>query len=279
MTPTCNICASNEKTVAYDPQHKLYQCVQCDHTFTLIDAQYHEKNIYAEDYFDDSHKNWFKNPNYSLFGYIRQTVVDLLKKHDFKLLDIGSGRGDLLEFMRKTEPKAELWGIDGAPCSSPDFKFIQGDFMKEKIKDRFDAVVSLACIEHVEDPSIFVKKIHDLVKPNGLVVIMTINSGGMMYGLARILNKIGLHSGYNRLFSDHHIHHFTNQSLRLVLEKNNFRIVSQKNHNYSLASVDYPPAGQITLLLYKALTAIIFFLSTIFNNGISQTVVCVPKQI
>ena len=278
MTPTCNICDSNEKTIKYDSEIKLYQCVKCGHVFTLIDQKYSQKNIYVEDYYDAFHKNWYIYPNYRLFQNIHAVIINTINKHDFKLLDIGCGRGDLLSYLRKLEPTADLRGIDGAPCSSKDFKFIQGDFMKEHLKDKFDVITTLQCIEHIDNPDSFVKKIRDLILPEGLVVISTINSGGMMYGLANFLKTIGIRSGYNRLYSEHHIHHFTNQSLKLLLEKHDFKIISQKNHNYSLASVDYPSAGPIITLLYKILTGIIFFLSSICNNGISQTVVCVPNK-
>ena len=275
MIPICNICDNNEKTIAYDPVHNLYQCVRCDHTFTLINEKYKEKDIYNEAYYQS---NWFKNPNYSLFQYIHQRIIDQTKKHNFKLLDIGSGNGDFLSYLRKIEPASDLHGIDGAPCSSQDFKFTHGDFMNVWINDKFDVITSLACIEHVENPDKFVRIIKNIIIPEGLIVIMTINAGGMMYKLAKILKTIGIDSGYNRLYRDHHIHHFTNQSLKLLLEKHGFRIMSQKNHNYDLASVDYPHASHFITFLYKILTAIIFFLSSIFNNGISQTVVCVPPK-
>src|ERR1017187_10948315 len=99
MNPTCNICDSSEKTVTYDQPHKLYFCKNCDHTFTLIDESYNEKEIYAEDYFDEEHKNWFKYPNYTLFNYIHQTIIAQLKKRDFNLIDVGCGRGDLLSYL------------------------------------------------------------------------------------------------------------------------------------------------------------------------------------
>jgi len=276
--PACIICESTEKIKTYDSTHQLFQCKGCDHMFTLIDEQYSQKDIYTEDYFDSSHKNWFKYPNYALFQYIHESILKQVKKKDFKLLDIGSGRGDFLNYLRNIEPASDLCGIDGAPCRSDQFKFIQGDFMKEEIGLKFDVITSLACIEHVQDPDLFVRKIKDLLLPQGIAVIMTNNSGGMMYTLARILNKIGMHAPYNRLYSDHHIHHFTNQSLRKILEKYGFKIKSQINHNFNLASVDYPPSGFVMALLYKIFTAIIFFLSTVFQNGFLQTVVCVPEN-
>ena len=246
--PTCNICDSNAKIVEYDQRIKLYQCGTCEHTFTQIDEKYKEKEIYTEEYFD---KNWFKHPNFELFQYIQKVVIIFLRKHDFKLLDIGCGSGAWLSYLRKKEPKSDLYGTDGAPCSDKDFKFIQGDFLKMELKDKFEVITSLACIEHVDNPDKFVKRLKEMLLPEGVAVIMTINSGSMMYEFAKMLNKIGIRSGYNRLFSDHHIHHFTNQSLRCLLEKHGFKILTQRNHNYSLASVDFPSAGVIKTLLLR----------------------------
>ncbi len=276
MSVACQICESSANTKAYDPRINLYQCAACAHTFTLVDAHYTEKEIYSSAYFDSEHKNWFKYPNIELFEKIYRIVLEHTRNPAFSLLDVGCGRGDLLSCLRRLDAQAELSGIDTAPCASQDFKFIQDDFMKAQVQGQFDAVISLQCIEHIPNPDAFVKKIKELIKPDGLAVISTINSGGMIYTTAKLLNKIGIHAGYNRLFSEHHIHHFTNPSLRRLLEKNGLRVLSQQNHNYSLASVDYPPASAMITLLYKILTAIIFALSTVFRNGLSQTVVCVP---
>jgi len=276
--PVCNICNSNQSVHISDLSKKLYRCEDCDHIFVLIDDAYSTDTIYADEYFESAHKNWFKYPNYTLFEYIRQSVLKRLDKHDFKLLDVGCGRGDLLSYLRKKEPAADLYGIDGAPCSNPDFRFIQGDFMKVALPDDFLAITSLACIEHVDDPDLFAKRLRQAITSQGLVVIMTVNANSLMYRLSALLHKVGIHAGYDRLYSEHHIHHFTNNSLKRVLENNGFRVVSQKNHNFSLASADFPAANPAMTFLYKTFTAIVFFWSSLFQNGFLQTVICVVDE-
>jgi len=244
--------------------------------FTFLPKTNGENQLYVEDYYESDHKNWFEHPNYVLFGETHKTISRLLKKENFKLLDVGSGRGDLLNHLRTMSPTSYLCGIDVARCNSKNFNFILDDFVTTDINDTFDVITSLACIEHVADPDTFVRKMRQLILPGGLIVIMTVDSGGLMYQIARMFNKIGIHAGYRRLYSKHHIHHFTNQSLRLLLEKHRFKIISQKNHNYDLASVDFPSANFVTKSLYKILTAIIFSISSLLNKGMLQTVVCVP---
>ncbi|MBF0511221.1 MAG: class I SAM-dependent methyltransferase [Candidatus Omnitrophica bacterium] len=253
---------------------RLYRCSHCDHTFTVVDTSYADKKIYSDAYFDSSHENWFKFPNFPLFDRIHKFILKSLKNNDFKLLDIGCGRGDLLNYLHQKEPKWDLYGIDTSTQKSDNFKFIQADFAQSSFNQKFDVVTSIMCIEHIQDINLFVDKIIGITKPEGLIIITTINAGGLMYGLARALHKIGISQAFQRLYSEHHVQHFTNKSLKALLENHGLCILSQKNPNYRLASVDYPKTYPLISGCYKIATAITFGLSTLLNNGVSQEVMC-----
>ena len=51
-------------------------------------------------------------------------------------------------------------------CSSPD---------KLKIKKKFDVVLNMEIVEHVEDINLFLKKSSQLLKKNGLMFVATLN--------------------------------------------------------------------------------------------------------
>ena len=123
--------------------------------------------------------------------YIKDNII-----HSFKLktknkplekiniLDIGCGGGLLSEPMARLG--AYVTGIDASDknikiaklhakknklninyfCSSPE---------KLKIKNKFDVILNMEIIEHVEDINFFIKSCSKLLKKNGLMFVATLN--------------------------------------------------------------------------------------------------------
>ena len=123
--------------------------------------------------------------------YIKENIIDNFKlKKNIKplaginILDIGCGGGLLSEPMSKMG--ANVTGIDASKknikiaklhskknnlkinylCSSPE---------KLKIKKKFDVILNMEIVEHVEDIDFFLKSCSKLLKKNGLMFVATIN--------------------------------------------------------------------------------------------------------
>ena len=123
--------------------------------------------------------------------YIKETIINnfKLKKRTkplsgISILDIGCGGGLLSEPM--TRMGARVTGIDASDknikiakihskksnlkinylCSSPE---------KLKIKKKFDVILNMEIVEHVEDIDFFLKSCAKLLKKNGLMFVATIN--------------------------------------------------------------------------------------------------------
>ncbi len=100
------------------------------------------------------------------------------------ILDIGCGGGLLSEPMNKLG--ANVVGIDASKKNIEVAKFhakknklkinyICGSPETLKIKKKFDVILSMEIIEHVEDVNFFIKKSSELLKKNGLMFIATLN--------------------------------------------------------------------------------------------------------
>ena len=123
--------------------------------------------------------------------YIKENIVNNFKlKNKFRplsginILDIGCGGGLLSEPMSKMG--ANVTGIDASDknikiaklhakknklkinylCSSPE---------KLKITKKFDVILNMEIVEHVEDVDFFLKSCSKLLKKNGLMFVATIN--------------------------------------------------------------------------------------------------------
>ncbi len=123
--------------------------------------------------------------------YIKENIISNFKLKNeskplsgIKILDIGCGGGLLSEPMSRMG--AHVTGIDASDknikiaklhskknklkinylCSSPE---------KLKIKKKFDVILNMEIVEHVEDIDFFLRSSSKLLKKNGLMFVATIN--------------------------------------------------------------------------------------------------------
>ena len=121
------------------------------------------------------------------------STVKPLKKID--ILDIGCGGGLLTEPMCRLG--ANVVGIDASQKNIDIAKFhakknrLKINYMcatpeSLKIKKKFDVILNMEIIEHVEDVNFFLKKSSELLKKNGLMFIATLNKTLKSYAFAII---------------------------------------------------------------------------------------------
>ena len=124
-------------------------------------------------------------------SYIKENIIETFKLENkkiplenIKILDIGCGGGLLSEPMCRLG--ATVTGIDASDkninvakihskknnlkinyfCSSPE---------KFDVKDKFDVILNMEIVEHVEDVNFFLKSCNKLLKKNGIMFVATLN--------------------------------------------------------------------------------------------------------
>jgi 2-polyprenyl-6-hydroxyphenyl methylase/3-demethylubiquinone-9 3-methyltransferase len=124
-------------------------------------------------------------------SYIKENIIETFKINqkktplkNIRILDIGCGGGLLSEPMSRLG--AEVTAIDASEkninvaklhskknnlkinyiCTSPE---------KLKIKNKFDVILNMEIVEHVEDVSFFLKSTSKLLKKNGIMFVATLN--------------------------------------------------------------------------------------------------------
>jgi SAM-dependent methyltransferase len=265
--PVCDAAAPVEHTI--DDVH-LHRCPRCDHCFTDVGALEH-MGAYDEDW-EALHENWFANPNIALFEFVRRTIER--RKPDASVIDIGAGRGELLEHLSRRAPRLALTGLDiylrpqieGVEVIRADVhEFDHGD-------RRWDAVVSLATIEHVTDVRAFAQRLRAMVVPGGLVIVNTNNERSIPYDVARGFRRLGYGVPFERLYDRHHLNHFNTRSLRILMEQSGLRPLQLHRHNLPLAAVDMPRESRVLKLgvwgtfLLGRLTGRTFFQTLVLEN-------------
>ena len=124
-------------------------------------------------------------------SYIKNNIIDTLKLeitkkplNKVKILDIGCGGGLLSEPMSRLG--ADVVGIDAsdknikiaklhAKKNNLDIKYICASPENLKTDDKFDVILNMEIIEHVDNVDLFLKSCSHLLKKNGIMFVATLN--------------------------------------------------------------------------------------------------------
>ena len=196
-------------------------------------------------------------------SYIKENIIKTFKLNynatplkDIKILDVGCGGGLLSEPMCRLG--AKVTGIDASNknievarlhskknnleieylCSSPE---------KFSAKDKFDVILNMEIVEHVEDVNFFLKSCSKLLKKDGIMFVATLNKTLKSYifaivGAEYILRwlPIGTHEWEKFIKPEDLISILKKNDLRLDkldgmsfnLIKNKWSVGSDKSINY-----------------------------------------------
>jgi 2-polyprenyl-3-methyl-5-hydroxy-6-metoxy-1,4-benzoquinol methylase len=237
-----------------------------------------DEETYGSDYYQKTHKNWFENPNYPLFA---QLASEISHHKSNAVLDVGCGNGAFLNYLANVSDGLNLQGIDlsNEAVSITGIEFLQDDFLTYGFQKKFDAIVSLAVIEHLSDVTSFPRRIHDLLNKDGIACVMTLNESGLLYRFANLLRKIGVSSVFIRLYDPHHINHFSKDSLERLLTKDGlFKLKKIIDHNTPLAAIDVPASNFVMKWVMKLGVAAIFFVGKITKKAYLQTIVVIKVE-
>jgi 2-polyprenyl-3-methyl-5-hydroxy-6-metoxy-1,4-benzoquinol methylase len=182
-------------------------------------------------------------PNYYSFGGTTNALVARVQRYwearkvalyrslvadgERRLLDVGCGDGRFLALLRDFgDPAWQMVGLEFdegavARCRAAGFEAhaerVEDFAEQSEQRGRFDAVIMLQLIEHVEDPALICERVHALLRPGGLFIIETPNLAGLDYRIFR--GRWWGHYHFPR-----HWHLFSRDSLVRMLESRGFEI-------------------------------------------------------
>ena len=156
------------------------------------------------------------------------------------ILDIGCGGGLI------SEPMARLGGdVTGIDASEKNIKIAQSHSKKSNLKirylnkspeqlnefEKFDVILNLEIVEHVEDVNLYIKSCFKLLKKNGIMFTATLNRSFMSYikaiiGAEYVLRwlPIGTHD-WNKFIKP--------EELEDNLRRNNFKTIDLKGLEFN----------------------------------------------
>ena len=126
-----------------------------------------------------------------------------LDMHFNRVLDVGCGAGQGLNFIKRDLNIGEAYGIDisSDALGKVDELSIKGicldldnDYFPFK-DEFFDLVLSIEVIEHLYNPDLYLSEIYRVLKPNGIFIISTPN-------LSWWVNLLSILAGYQPYYTD-----------------------------------------------------------------------------
>lgn len=200
--------------------------------------------VLAEIYRRDYYKIW--GGKEEIFGEAKiktaNALLDLLPKNADKsqLLDVGAATGIMMQAAQ--EKGYEVYGVelseDGGAAITEKFgaeKIIQQDFCAfdfatKFTTGKFDVIVMADFLEHVRDPNATLQRAHNLLKKGGHLLILCPTTNSLSYKLSRTRWT---------LFMPEHLFSFSHKNLKMLVEKNKFKIINHRKNFMKYLSIEF----------------------------------------
>jgi len=171
-------------------------------------------------------------------------VLDFLcharKERRGKLLELGCGPGKFLSLAQ--DKGFDVSGVEATQELAESARqktggdIIVGDILHADLKgDKFDVIVLLDLIEHLQDPVAALVNYKDHIKDDGAVLVFTPNHSSFIVRIAQFLYTISLgviKKPCEEIFDCLHVIFFDRRTLRQTLEKAGYEITGTKMISY-----------------------------------------------
>lgn len=165
-------------------------------------------------------------------GVIRRAVREH-DRSDISLLDVGSGRGEMLVAAR-LEGVTRATGLEPSVANRDFAEELGVELLPHTIEEfaettnlEYDVITLNAILEHVPDPNSMIATSARLLKPGGLLYIDVPNEANLIAMVGNLINRVRGSKAVLNLsptFPPYHVFGFTRRSIRHLLAKHGFEI-------------------------------------------------------
>ncbi|MAH47351.1 hypothetical protein CMI37_16115 [Candidatus Pacearchaeota archaeon] len=220
--PNCS--GDSSKKILHKDHLDIVQCSECQLIYVspIFNEEHYRKSYESEEYENIVKELGFGSHEYRCerFGEER---VKLMEAHlgkkicpkDIKYLDIGCSTGFVVEAAQKNGWDAQGIDLNKSAINfgkSRNLNLEYGDLFDMKFTDNsFDVISAFDVLEHIVSPASIVKKIYNLLKPNGIAYFYVPNWDSA----SRILMNHEAHF----IWPTHHLTYFTPDTLCKFFKK------------------------------------------------------------
>ena len=226
------------------------------------------KNKLYEDFHKDTRpQSYLINERNYTYGLILKLIQEYIQQ-SANILDIGCGSGSISLFLA-SKGKNQVLGIDisdkaiqastssAIRLSLKNIKFKKMDFLKDTLKDNYDIILCFEVIEHLEKDKFALKRIFELLKPKGILILSTPS-------LNAPLHRIGYAKAFDRKVG--HLRRYNSIQLIELFKEIGYEIVTIKKTEGILRNFLYLNnyAGKLIRFIKFPFSVVIEFIDNIF---------------
>ena len=231
----CLVCGDTQSRRFEYQGYYYYQCRSCALVSTyplpeeqIVEEHYSHKFVEGNYRLLQDYAEQYKGVYETFTRILSDTMASQGKSlQGNSVLDIGCFTGEFLELLQ--DKGADVFGlelqteaVDIANQKLPG-KVYKADFFGNEFPQReFDVITLMGVVEHVVDPARMLRRTHQLLRDDGVIMLQTPNSGAFF---ARLLRKHW--PPYQPI---EHIHLFSDRSLRQLLEISGFQDIKITRH-------------------------------------------------
>ncbi len=211
-------------------------CKECGFVFAdaelsdeELSALYGEKYFFGDEYSDYPADERTFQKNFRLRLKTLKKFLDPARHRHF--LEIGCAYGFFLDLVRREFPHAQVLGFEISDEGTRHAReklhldVIREDFYRHDFHDRkFDVVCIWDTMEHLRDPHLYLKKIGEITQPGSLLALTTGDIGSLN---ARVKG-----GSWRMIHPPTHLHYFSRQTMKKLLERHGFSIVYDRHCGY-----------------------------------------------
>ena len=267
---SCNLCNNNEYDVIYDNfirdgvfgkktkiKHKVVKCKGCGLVRLLdnpLSIEYYESDQYRNAYNSTSDVSDYLDVH-DIEQMPRLNKIGINAFRDKVILDHGCGGGAFLDLISGvTNQTIGIEPFEGyhKSLTARNHEFYgNADSAINSLEGKVDTIVSFGVIEHVEDPTKYLKDSHKLLCKDGKMFIETDN-------LDDILMKFNLPEFNQFFYRTAHLWYFDSKTLKKVAQNAGFSNIKLSfRHNFDLSNAfmwmrDNSPTGNNKLSIFDS---------------------------
>lgn len=234
MDTQCPLCKSKSVKPYYGDDQRILKCHSCGALFLSPDLvhksapYYEEGQNYTRVLHDKSRLAFIKSNARNILSFI----VSFIDPRGKRLLDIGAHTGIFVREAIQVGFNAEGVELNSSAvrwAKDQNIPITQSDIFNFNPNHSFDVVSIFHVLEHLDDPVRALKKIRDMIVPDGYLAIEVPNSDSYL------AKKEGLSWKFIAL---EHLHYFSEKTLTRLLEDNGFKICMRKKRNHELRKLN-----------------------------------------
>lgn len=237
----CPICGGVDiRRFCRKNNYEIHNCGDCDIAFVWPIPENLER-IYGENYFKNAGGE--KEFGYTDYDNDKEPMREMFIKYldkiggltvGRKIFDIGAATGYFLDLAKEKGWQTsgiEISEFAAGEAAKRGHQVFCGNLSELDIEDKYDVITMWDVLEHFDSPKKYLLAVYNMLNPNGLLVINTIDKNSWW---ARIMGK-----RWHLIVPPEHLFYYSPKGLRYLLEQSGFAIkeMNKIGKKFSLAYI------------------------------------------